>query len=154
MQHNTDQRQAERQLVGNHLRRRAQPAHQTVFVVRRPAGQRDTINTNRSNAQHVKQRYVKTRNDQSDGPVGEWNMNRWPKRIDDHRHHRRGASNDWGQEINKARRLVGNDVFLQDKFQQIGKGLKAAAIADTIRSHAPLDESQHTTLPQHGVSRD
>ncbi len=45
-------RQAQRQFVADHLRRTAQAAQQTVLVVRRPSGQRDSIDAHRTDGEN------------------------------------------------------------------------------------------------------
>ena len=64
LQDYSDQSQAQRQLVRNHLRRRTQSAHQAVLVIRRPAGERDAVNTDRRHAKHIQQRDVEARDHQ------------------------------------------------------------------------------------------
>jgi hypothetical protein len=43
-------RQRHRQLIADHLRRAAQAAQQRIFVVRRPSGQRDAVNSHAGQA--------------------------------------------------------------------------------------------------------
>ena len=54
-QHDADQRQAERQLVADQLRRGAQRAEQGVLVVRRPAGKRDAVDADGRDAEDDEQ---------------------------------------------------------------------------------------------------
>src|SRR5713226_6640253 len=78
-------------------------------------------------------------------------MNLRPEGINHNRHQRRGGGDYRRQEVNKARRFVGDDVFLKNELEQIGERLKEATIADAIWSEAPLDESQYAPLSQNRV---
>jgi len=46
-EHDADERQAQAEFVGDHLRRRAQAAHQAVLRVGRPAGERYAVDADR-----------------------------------------------------------------------------------------------------------
>ena len=63
-QQDADYRERQRQFVADHLRRTAQAAEKRILAIRRPTGQRDAVNANRRHSEHVKQRYIKSRNDE------------------------------------------------------------------------------------------
>src|SRR5207253_2031992 len=63
-ENDADQRQAEAQLVRDHLRRRAQSAHKAVLRVRRPARERDAVDADRRDAEDVQECYVEARDDE------------------------------------------------------------------------------------------
>ena len=73
------------------------------------------------------------------------------KRVHDDCHQRRSSDNHRGEEINKAGRFVGNNVFLENEFEKIGQRLQESTGAHAIGPQAALNKSEHTPLCQHRV---
>ncbi len=128
--------QRHRDLVGDHLRRRAQPAEQRIGRTRRPARQHDPVHTDRGDGQDVEYRHRQIGELQC-GPVAQDGDLR-PDRDDRERHERGYHRNDRRQNEN---RLVDNrrdDIFLQRHLHAVGDGLQRALGADPVRADAHL----------------
>src|SRR5439155_14420749 len=101
----------------------------------RPTRERNAVHADRGNPENVKQRYIEPGNYQMNRAEHR-QMNLRPERVN-HKRHQRGGGGDYRrQEVNKARRFVGDDVFLKNELEQIGEWLEKAAIANAIWSQA------------------
>ncbi len=74
--------------------------------------------------------------------------------IDDHCHQGGHGGDNGSKKIYKASRLVRNNVFLKNEFQQVGKGLQRTAITYPIGSKPALNKAQHASFSQHCVGYD
>src|SRR5215510_1858426 len=168
---NGDDRQRKRQLVTDHLRRRAQSAEQAVFRIRRPAADHDAVYAKTGHREDVEQpdvhvRDVQTDRAQIDVPVhpeseaqimkgltdgaAERQRDIRPERIDDQNHHRRDQHDDRRQDVEPFIDRQRDDVFFEDEFDQVGERLQQSLPADAVRPQAVLDDGQHAPF---GVNR-
>ena len=106
-------------LVGNHLRGRANTAEQRPAVIRGPSAERDAVNADSDRRQDVER-----------GGIDIGRLQRDSARADLHhvaeRHHREGDYHrKQGEErregVEKLVRAVGHEVFLGKKLQRIGE---------------------------------
>ncbi len=117
-----DDDQAQRHLIGNHLRRRPQRPQERVFGVARPAPHDDPVNLQRRNREDEQDRHVDVRQHQI---VAER----------DHRpgQHRQHEGQHRGQEEHELVRARRHDDFLDDVFQRIRDGLEKPPGPDDVR---------------------
>ena len=54
-QYDSNHREAERKLIADHLRGRAQRAEKRIFIVRRPTGERDAVDADGGDAENHQQ---------------------------------------------------------------------------------------------------
>ena len=113
-QHGDDD-EADRDLVGHHLRGRAQRAEERIFRVRRPAAHDDAVDLERGDGEDV---------EDADIDVGDR-----PARVD--RDHRPGRDRQHRRDQRRQQEhaLVGagrDDRLLEDELQQVGEGLQQA----------------------------
>src|SRR2546430_9101553 len=116
-EHDADEREAEAQLVRDHLRRRAQAAHQAVLRVRRPSGERDAVDADRRDAEDVQERYVEARDDEVELAYKR-ERNFRAERADDDRHQRRRDGDDGREEVDEARRGGRRYLLREDELQE------------------------------------
>ena len=143
-QEHRDHRQAHRDLVGDHLRRRAQAAEQRVGRAGRPAGQHDAVHA---------QRRAGEDDEHADRQVGELqrgvvaeHRHLGPERDDREREERRYRRQDRRQEVD---RLVGqhrDDLFLEGELHAVGERLQRAPRADAVRADAVLHPADDLAL--------
>ena len=71
-EHDADQREAESQLVADHLRAGAQRAQQGILVVRRPAGERNAVDADRGDTEDHQQADVEVGDLEQIDAVDSW----------------------------------------------------------------------------------
>jgi hypothetical protein len=152
-QQRSGQRERQRQLVADHLRRTAQAAQQRVLAVGGPAAERHAINAQRRDGQNEQDADVEVGQPQ----VGlhaedldlraEWN--------DDDRDQRDRHGEKRRQQIEERVGAGGHDTLLRQQLEDIGDGLQQAVRADAIGARAQLNMRQHLALDplQVGQSR-
>ena len=79
-------------------------------------------------------------------------MNVRSERINDYAHQSGHRGDDRRQEVHEARRLIGNNVFFENEFDQIGERLQKTTGPNSIRSQTALNKTEHASFGQHGVS--
>ena len=113
-----DDDEADRHLVGHHLRGRAQRAHERILRVRRPAAHDDAVDGERGQRQQVEDADVEV----GDHPLAE------PVLVD--RDHRPGGEREGrgGERRQQEHALVGagrDDRLLEGELQKVGERLEA-----------------------------
>src|SRR5205085_2863453 len=121
-----DEREPQRQLVRDHLRRRAQAAHQTVLRVGRPARERDAVDADGRDAEDVEERDVEARDDEVELAY-EGQRHLGAERVDDDWHQRRSDGDDGREEVYEARRSVRRYLLFEDELQEVCEGLEQSA---------------------------
>jgi hypothetical protein len=122
-----DDHEADRDLVGDHLRRRAQRAEERVLRVRSPTAHDDAVHAERGDREDV---------EDADIDVGD----RPAFRDRDHRPGRQ-REHAGDQRRQQEHALVGarrDDRLLEDELQQVGEALQQAEGADHVRAAAQL----------------
>ncbi len=114
-------RKAERDFVGNHLSRRTNAADEREFRIRRPTGNRDAVNAERSNRENKQWTDIKVRDDQFFRVTK--NRDRRPERYDTHRNKSRNHCQRRSQPVEGLANVVRREVFLEEKFQTVGDRL-------------------------------
>src|SRR5262245_17313176 len=165
LDHHGDDRKRQRQLITDHLRRRAQSAEQAVFRIRRPTADHDAVYAKAGHREDVQQPDVHVRDVQTDGaqidvPVhpesgaqiikgltdgaAERQRDIRPERVDDQDHHRRNQHDYRRQDVEPFVDRQRDDVLFEDELEQVGEGLQQPLPADAVRPQAVLDDRQHT----------
>ncbi len=75
----------------------------------------------------------------------------WPERVNHDRHQRGSRGDDRRQKVNEPSRLIRNDVFFEDEFEQVGERLQKSARADAVRAQTALDKTEHAAFGEHRV---
>ena len=141
VQEDRDERQPHRDLVADHLGRRAQRAEQRVGRVRRPPGQHDPVHAHRAHGQDQQHRYRQVSQLQR-GALAEDRDDR-PERddreADEHRDGRQGRGDDEQQLVHAAR----DDVLFERQLDAVHQRLEQAELAGPVGAgpllHAPDD---------------
>ena len=143
-----DQRKAEGEFVGDHLRGGAQAAEQGELVIRAPARERDAVDADRRDAKDDQKADIDVRDiehvDAGDAVRRAEGNDRDGDEGADERDHRGGdeeglLSGD------------GQEVFLEEELDAIGERLQQTERTDAARSPAVLHAAEDLTLEQHGV---
>ena len=126
-QQHGDDDEADRDLVGHHLRGRAQRAEERIFRVRRPAAHDDAVDAERGDREDVEDADI----DVGDHPAGA------------DRDHRPGGEREHAgdQRREQEHALVGarrDHRLLEHELQQVGEGLQQAPGADHVRARAAI----------------
>ena len=134
-QQHGDDDEAHRDLVGHHLRRRAQRTQEGITRVGGPAGHDDAIDTERGDREQVQD---------ADIDIGE----REPGADRDHRP--RNEAEDEGQHRRSEEHdLVGagrQDGFLEEQLDGVGEGLQEAEGADHVGAHPQVHGRHNLAL--------
>ena len=139
-EHDADEREAERQLVGDHLGGRAQRAEQRVLAVRGPAAEDDPVDRERADRHEHEQPRVDVGDDQ---PAPERD-----ERVDRRRrHHREQRRRHEEPAVGRGR----HDVLLRDQLDGVGDPLEHAEGPGPVRAVADLEAAEHLAL---GPGRD
>ena len=162
-----DQREPHRDLVGDHLRARAQAAEQGVRRAAGPAAEHDAVDADRGDRHHEQHghRHVGELQRRLDAP----------KHVDlgaerDHRegHERRHRRDDRREEEDRLVGGLGDDVLLERQLHAVGERLEQAEGAVHVGADAVLHPGHHPALPpdveqreqhqdhedQHGLDQD
>ncbi len=120
--HDSHQRQAERDFIADHLGAGPQSAEQRIFVVRGPSGKRHTVDAHRGNAEHNQQPDVQVGNLEIRAPGA--NVNPVAKR-----NHRNGCNgkdhrNDWRCDVERFVDMRLRQVFFKNKLDAVSKRLQ------------------------------
>ena len=126
-QHGDDD-EADRDLVGDHLRRRAQRGQERIFRIRRPAGHDDAVDAERGDGEDVEHADVDVGDDPAgvdgnDRPGGE----------------RQRAGDQRRQEKHALVGAGGDDRLLEHELDEIGERLEQSPRADHVRPAPDLD---------------
>ena len=130
-QHGDDD-EADRDLVGDHLRRRAQRAEERILRVRSPAAHDDAVDAERGDREEVEDADI----DVGDRPAAAER---------DHRPGRRAPAWQVTQRRQQEDALVGagrDDRLLEHELEQVGEGLQQAEGADHVGAAAHLHAAQ------------
>ena len=144
-----DEREAEGELVADHLRGGAERAEQRVLVVRRPAGERDAVDADGGDAED---------DEQADVDVGDLEevdaLVRVVTRAEGHDgdgDERAGERDDGRDDEERALDGERHQVFLEEELDAVGERLQQAEGADARGSPAVLHAAEDFALEQHGV---
>jgi hypothetical protein len=142
-----DQGEALRHLVGDHLRRRAQAAHEREFVVRRPAADDEAVDADRRESEDDEHPGV----DVGDVP-GELAPG-GPRAHGDDGEDDQGRRHDQagGKDERPLDRLDGERVLLDEELHDVGDRLQEAPRAHPVGADPGLDEAEDLALGQHQV---
>ena len=135
-----DDDEADRDLVGDHLGRRAQRAEERVFRVRRPAAHDDAVDAERRDREDVEDAHI----DVGDGPSG-------IERDDRPCGKRQHAEQQRGQQEHA---LVGrrrDHRLLQDELQEVREGLQQPPGTDHVRATAKLHRRPDLAIGQQRI---
>ena len=147
-----DEREAHRDLVGDHLRGRPEGAEQRVRRLARPAGQHDAVDADRRHGEDEQHR---------DRQVGELQRRVVPK-IEtigpdrDHREgeERRGGRDDRRQDVERLVDHRRDQVFLERQLDAVGETLHDTERADPVRARPGLHPADDAALgPDHEQRR-
>ena len=127
-QQHGDDHEADRDLVGHHLRGRAQRAQERVFRVRRPAAHDDAVDAERRDREDVEDADIEV----GDGPAGIDRDDR-PGRE---RQHREGPAARGGRR--PCWREAGMTGSFTNELRQVGEALQQAPGPDDVRTAAQL----------------
>ncbi len=147
--HHAHQRETQRQLVADQLRRGAQRAQQRILVVRRPAGQRNAVDADGGDAQNHQQADVHV-GDLEEVRAAE-NGKRLAEGNNADRDQRAAQREDGSEQIERPVDAGGNDVLFEEGFRAIHQRLQEAEGPHAARSPAVLDAPHELALQQHGV---
>ena len=146
----SDQGEAERHFIADHLGAGSQSAEQGILAVGRPARQSNAIDTHRCNAQD---------NEQSNVDIGdlEWRAYTsygYPVADGDHRDRgQRESDCNYGRcKIQQFVDVRRSDVFFKNEFDAIGQRLQQPKGADPRGSPAVLNMTHNFALQPYGVS--
>ena len=150
-QDDRDDHEADGDLVGYHLRGRAQRAEERILRVRRPAAHDDTVDTQGADREEIEDADIQVR----DHPA---------RSLLNTRRNRDGRPGGEGQRTGEDRRkdedeLVGagrDDDFFQQEFPEVGKRLEQAERAHHVRAFAhhhagpdfPVEQQQECNRQQ------
>ena len=139
-----DERQPHRDLVADHLRRRAQPAQQRVRGLRRPPGQHDPVDRHRAHGQHQQDGH---------GQVGELQGGLHAEdrdlgaERDDREADERGDHRDrGGQPEQQLVHVTRDDVFLQRQLDAVHERLEQAERPGPVRPRPLLHPADDPAL--------
>ncbi len=113
-------RESHRELVRDHLRRRANPAEQRPSIVRGPSCKRDAVHAKADRREQIERAGVEVGRLETDAMAG--NRNRVAKRDHDERDHHREQRQERRQRVQKFVRAGRNEVFLGEHFDRVGDG--------------------------------
>ena len=148
-QDDADQREAECELVADHLGAGAQRAEQRVLVVRRPAGERDAVDADGGDAEDDQQADIDDRRSGTYRRRGRLDVGAEGDYGD--RDQRAGERDDRSQNIERPVDDGGHEVFLEEELQAVGQRLQQAEGTDAAWSAAVLDAANDLALEQDGV---
>ena len=133
--------EADRDFVGDHLRRRAQRREKRIFRVRRPAAHDDAIDGERRDRENVENADI----DVGDAPA-------FRDRNDRPGGKRQKAGKDRRQQEQALVRAVRNHRLLQHEFDQVGEALPQAPGTDDIRPATQLHRRPDLAVGEKDVS--
>ncbi len=135
-EHRHEDGEAGRDLVGDHLRRRAEAAEERPLGVGGPAGEQDADHRERGDRHHVEDAGVEVGG--GDG-VAEGQ---------DHEGEREAAEHEVGRRAEEDRVGLGrHEVLLEEQLHRVGNPHEEAAEAGAVRADAALDAAGHPPLP-------
>ncbi len=132
-----DQAEADRELVGHHLRRRAHRAEEGVLRVGRPAGDDHAVDLERGDRHQEQQAGVDV-GEREFGPERHHHPGR-QRRHD--RHHR-------SDDVQDLVRLARENDLLEHQLEGVGDRLQQPAGTDAVRPEADVHEADHLAFPQ------
>ncbi len=136
-QNHADHRQSQRNFVADHLGRAAQPAHQRIFAVRRPAGQRHAVHADRSDGKNEHQPDAGVRDHE--------NRHAHPGKARRAKGNQRNGGQAQGQgqkrrqDVEKLVRTGRREIFLEQEFHSVGQRLQQSMRANFRRPPSRLD---------------
>ncbi len=146
--YNADKREAEGEFVADHLCRGAKSSEQGVLVIRRPAGERDSVDADRCDAEDDEEADVEVGYlEELDAMEGQ----RRAERHDGNRHERAAKGDKRSQKKQWLIDVSGDDVFFEEELKTVDEWLHHAEGADAAGSPAILDTSYEFALQQHRV---
>ena len=143
-QYHADNREAERELVTDHLCGGAQTAEQRKLAVRRPAGESDAVHTKRGDRQDEEHADVEVGNLKTN--LVPANRNRFAKwnHCDRGKGHR--ERDEWSKVVDKTVDLARLDVFFEEELEPVGEGLEKSVGAHEVRPPARLNPGNNFPL--------
>ena len=132
-----DDGHAHRQLVRDELRRRAKPAHEGIFVVRRPAGESHPVDAHRGEGQHDQNTVVDVGDLQAD--VAAEGVQRRTEGHDREGDERGDEDQRRSQDVDRLVDEGRDDGLLEEKLDPVGQRLQEAERPDPIGAPPILD---------------
>jgi len=143
-QEHADRGEAERQLVADHLRRRAQAAHQGVLAARGPAGTDDAVHAETGRGQREQHPAVE---------VEDHEIHAAPEDLDHRTERNDGEGAQRGDEGNRRSkheqrlvRALGEGLVFHHELDPVGDRLQQAERPDPVGADAVLDDRRQPSF--------
>ena len=147
-----DDAQAQRQLVADHLCRRAQGAQERVLALRSPAAQGDAVHPQRRGGEQEQYAGVGIHDRKLDGPS---------EKLDGRAHRDAGEGRQGHEQAGDGRELVGDpvglprdDVLFDDDLHRVGHRLEKPPRPCPVGAQPQLEVAEEFPLKQHQERED